>query len=138
MQQFRPLLFRVRHLFVLSFFLYHRRLLLVRTLLLLLHLPLLIQPHRPKVPRSPKLRSGEDAVQDGRDDLEHECPTIVDRAPEVEYDNGLNDSTGESDAHGGEEDLCHENVVFGVPAVQDDGDVGPEFGKDVECAWSRC
>lgn len=124
---FRLLLIRdllVQHLLL------HGRLLI--PLCLLLDFPLLVLPHQLEVSRAPQLRCAEDAVQDRRDDLEHQCPSFPRRAPEVEDDGGLNNGACEGDDHGCEKDLGHEDVVVGTSAVQDDGDMGPELCDNVE------
>ena len=109
-------------------------LLLPPTALLLLRLFLLPLPHLVEVPTAPDLRGREDNVQDGREDLERQGPARPEGAEEP-HDDG---SFGQGADSGGEAGAAHyfaeEEVVRGIDAVEDYGEVGPEFGDDVESA----
>jgi hypothetical protein len=130
-------------LFLRSNLLPHLRLLHLSLLLHILHRralpklaqPLLLLPHLVEVIRAPQLRSTKHHMQYRREDAKRHCPAIPRPAPKVHDDNGFGNRAAERDDHGCEEDFAEVVVVSGVHAVEDDGDVGPEFCEDVEHAW---
>ena len=73
-------------------------------------------------------------MQDGGDDFEGELPLRPEGAEEVEDDESFGDSAEEGGGEGEEEEAGEEEMVGGVEAVEDDGDVGKEFADDVEGA----
>jgi hypothetical protein len=93
-----------------------------------------MQPHAAEILCAPKLGSAEDDMQNRRNYLERQSPTVPQRAEEPHDGYGFDDSAGEGGDAGKAEDFAQVVVVGRVYAVQDDGDMWPELGNDVEDA----
>lgn len=71
-------------------------------------------------------------MQHGRGDFESDGPAIPEGAKKVHGEDCLEDRADEGGAHTDAEELAEEVVARGVDAVENDCDVGEEFGDDVE------
>lgn len=94
----------------------------------------LLSIHLPKVPTTPQLRRGKQDMQHRRRDLERHRPPRPQAPEEVHRDHRLRGSAYEGRDAGETEELAEEVVRGWIYAVEDYGDVGEEFGDDVEGA----
>lgn len=73
-------------------------------------------------------------MQKRRGDFERELPSGPQAAEEVHGHDGFGSCSRCRGDAGEEEDAAEEGVSSGKDAVEDDGDVGEEFGDDIEGA----
>ena len=83
-----------------------------------------------------QLCSGEDDVEDGCHDFEAKLPFRPRLAEECEDHDCLGNGAHDGDEEGAEEEVGKEGMAISEDAVEDEGNIEPEFGENVKGAYS--